>query len=185
MTDTQNKRLGERLRALRTAHGMTLETLAGLCGLTRGYLSLLERDLKTPSVAALLRLTEALQTDIGALFDDRAAVMRDYVLHRHTPGLAGSDAIPIAPGRAGKAMEPFIIAPPTKALQRFTHSGEELIVVLRGEVAIRLGEDELRLGVNDSLYFTASLEHSLRSVGPVQAELLVVVGRPESKAGVE
>jgi transcriptional regulator with XRE-family HTH domain len=174
-------RLGPRLRALRLAQSLTLEHLATTCGLTRGYLSLVERDLKTPSVAALLRMTEALNTDIGALFNGRQAAMRDYVLHRHQPGHAGPQAIPIAPGRAGKTMEPFIIAPSTKAIERFTHSGEELLVVLRGEVMVRLGDDELVLGLNDSLYFTASIPHTLRSIGPVQAELLVVVGRPDQK----
>jgi transcriptional regulator with XRE-family HTH domain len=182
MTDEHKKRLGERLRALRAAQGMTLEQLAGLCGLTRGYLSLVERDLKTPSVAALLRLTEALETDISALFNGRQTAMQDYVLYRHQPGAAGPEAVPMAPGRTGKSMEPFVIAPSAKAVERLTHAGEELLVVLRGEVMVRLGEDELVLGLNDSLYFTASIAHTIRSIGPVQAELLVVVGRPDNKS---
>jgi transcriptional regulator with XRE-family HTH domain len=177
MTQAQNKRMGERLHELRLARGLTLEALAGKCGLTRGYLSLVERDRKTPSVAALLRLAEALQTEIGALFDGRPAATADHVLHRHRGGGYGPDAVPLAPGRAGKIMEPFIVAPPSKALERFTHAGEELIVVLCGQVMVRLGDEDILLGVNDSLYFSASTQHSLRSVGPVQAELLVVIGR--------
>jgi len=161
---------------------MTLERLATQCGLTRGYLSLVERGLKTPSVAALLRLTEALKTDIGALFNLPQATARDYVLYRHQPGQAGPEAVPIAPGREGKLMEPFVIAPSATATERFTHSGEELLVVLRGAVMVRLGQDEVVLGLNDSLYFTASTAHTIRSIGPVQAELLVVVGRADNKA---
>jgi transcriptional regulator with XRE-family HTH domain len=183
MTSRPDTRLGERLRALRTTRGLTLERLATQCGLTRGYLSLVERNLKTPSVAALLRLTEALSTEIGALFNARPAVQGDYVLFRHQPGQAGPEAVPIAPGREGKMMEPFIIAPAATTVERVTHSGEELLVVLRGEVMVRLGGDELVLGLNDSLYFTASIAHTIRSIGPVQAELLVVVGRPAHKAG--
>jgi transcriptional regulator with XRE-family HTH domain len=182
MTDEPHNSLGARLRALRAAQGLTLEHLATKCGLTRGYLSLVERDLKTPSVAALLRLTEALNSDIGALFNGRQQAAGNYVLHRHQPGQTGPEAVPIAPGREGKMMEPFIIAPAAKAIERLTHSGEELLIVLRGEVMVRLGDDELVLGLNDSLYFTASIAHTIRSIGPVQAELLVVVGRPDHKS---
>jgi transcriptional regulator with XRE-family HTH domain len=179
MTDESDTGIGTRLRTLRTTRGLTLDRLAGLCGLTRGYLSLVERDLKTPSIAALLRMTEALGTDVGKLFNGRQDAATDYVLYRHQPNRdeASAAAIPLAPGRAGKMMEPFLIRPTGTAVRRATHSGEELIVVLRGDVLIKLGEEDIILQPGDSLYFNASIEHSIHRVGSAPAELLVVVGR--------
>jgi transcriptional regulator with XRE-family HTH domain len=172
--------IGARLKALRAARGLTLDRLAGQCRLTRGYLSLVERDLKTPSLAALLRITEALGTDIGTLFNGRHDATPEYVLYRHSAAEDASPVIPLAPERHGKAMEPFIIRPTATAVERATHSGEELIVVLRGQVLIRLGAEDMVLRPGDSLYFSASIQHSIRRLGAASAEVLVVVGRASS-----
>lgn len=179
MADEADIGIGARLRTLRTARGMTLDRLAGQCGLTRGYLSLVERGLKTPSIAALLRLTEALGSEVGALFNGRQGAAPEYVLYRHEMDPTGPvrGVIPLAPERHGKAMEPFIVRPTGTAVEQATHAGEELIVVLRGEVLIRLGTEDMVLRAGDSLYFNASIQHSIRRLGAAPAELLVVVGR--------
>lgn len=181
---TTPDRVGRRLHALRAERGLTLEQLAELAGLTRGYLSLLERDLKRPSLAALVRIADGLQTEVSSLFAGQDTSRAEYVLYRHRQ--SSSDAqterlpmVPLAASRSGKIMEPFFLSPSFNPLQRVTHSGEELIVVLSGEVVVNLANEELTLGVNDSLYFTASVEHRLRSLGDVRARVLVVVSRGE------
>jgi transcriptional regulator with XRE-family HTH domain len=63
-------RIGARLRAARTAHGYTLEQLAAVAGLTKGFLSRVERDLTSPSVASLVTLCQVLSIPIGDLFVD-------------------------------------------------------------------------------------------------------------------
>jgi transcriptional regulator with XRE-family HTH domain len=182
MAGATDNGIGARLKALRAARGLTLHRLAGQCGLTRGYLSLVERDLKTPSLAALLRITEALATDVGTLFNGRHDATPDYVLYRRSAAEDASPVTPLAPARHRKAMEPFIVRPTAEAVERATHSGEELIVVLRGEVLIRLGTEDMVLRPGDSLYFSASIQHSIRRLGAASAEVLVVVGRPAGRA---
>jgi len=174
--------VGARLRSLRANRGLTLERLAEATGLTRGYLSLLERGLKTPSLAALVRIADALGSEIGHLFGEEVAHQPDYVLYRHAERPAKSNSrqsrtVPLAPMRSGKIMEPFFILPGFEATDRMTHSGDELIVVLSGEVLVRLSDEEVILNVNDSLYFAASVDHQLQSIGEIQAQVLVVVGR--------
>jgi transcriptional regulator with XRE-family HTH domain len=66
----QRSRIGRRLRAAREAQLLTLAELAAQCGLTKGFLSKVERDQAAPSVASLLRLCDALGLSIGELFDD-------------------------------------------------------------------------------------------------------------------
>ena len=53
---TQAGSVGANIRQLRTARGLTLDRLASMSELTRGYISLVERGLKMPSIAALLRI---------------------------------------------------------------------------------------------------------------------------------
>ena len=52
--------LGEELRKARESAGLTQERLAFRAGLSRPYVSQLERDLKSPTLHALFRLCDAL-----------------------------------------------------------------------------------------------------------------------------
>jgi transcriptional regulator with XRE-family HTH domain len=65
----QVRRLGREIRGLRKARGYTLAVLAQKCGLSVGYLSLLERDLSTPSINALHAISRALNVTISWFFD--------------------------------------------------------------------------------------------------------------------
>ena len=179
---TSPDRVGARLHALRAERGLTLARLAEVAGLTRGYLSLLERDLKRPSLAALVRIADALETEVSSLFGEQSPPEARYVLYRHQrspngPQSDGPQTVPLAASRAGKVMEPFFLMPSFRPVKRVTHSGEELIVVLSGEVLVRLGGEEVTLKANDSLYFTASVDHQLQSLGASRAHVLVVISR--------
>ena len=61
-------RIGAKLRAARKAHGYTLDQLALSAGLTKGFLSRVERDETSLSVASLITLCEVMSLDVGSLF---------------------------------------------------------------------------------------------------------------------
>ena len=56
------------LRAVRQQRGMTLEQLADATGLTKSYLSKVERQRSTPSIAVAMKLARALDVDVAQLF---------------------------------------------------------------------------------------------------------------------
>jgi transcriptional regulator with XRE-family HTH domain len=56
------RRFGSVLRELRQQRGLTQETLAELADLDRTYPGMLERGLRTPTLAVILRLAKALGT---------------------------------------------------------------------------------------------------------------------------
>lgn len=60
--------IGPRIRAARQAQRMTIEQVAESTGLTKGFLSRVERDLTSPSVASLVTLCQVLSISIGDLF---------------------------------------------------------------------------------------------------------------------
>ncbi|MEC5200872.1 transcriptional regulator with XRE-family HTH domain [Arthrobacter sp. PL16] len=60
--------IGSRIRAARQAQRMTIEQVAAATGLTKGFLSRVERDLTSPSVASLVTLCQVLSISIGDLF---------------------------------------------------------------------------------------------------------------------
>lgn len=60
--------IGSRIRAARQTQRMTIEQVADSTGLTKGFLSRVERDLTSPSVASLVTLCQVLSISIGDLF---------------------------------------------------------------------------------------------------------------------
>lgn len=61
--------VGARLRAGRQAQGMTIEQVAAAANLSRGFLSRVERDETSPSVATLVALCQVLSLPVGSLFE--------------------------------------------------------------------------------------------------------------------
>ena len=78
------RRIGREIRDLRKARGVTLAAMAEASGLSIGYLSLVERDLATPSIKALHAVSRALGVTIGWFFetDDAPEAERDLVVRR-------------------------------------------------------------------------------------------------------
>ena len=62
--------IGNRIRQLRVKNGLTLEELASRCELTKGFLSQLERNLNSPSIATLEDITEALGSSLSDFFKE-------------------------------------------------------------------------------------------------------------------
>ena len=60
--------IGSRIRAARQSQRLTIEQVADATGLTKGFLSRVERDLTSPSVASLVTLCQVLSISIGDLF---------------------------------------------------------------------------------------------------------------------
>jgi len=175
-------RLGQNLRKLRVERSLTLDRLAAMSELTRGYLSLVERGLKTPSIAALLRVAAALDVHVAELFDLNATPSPRYTLQRaaDATGAGGAGSfVSLAPGRARKVMEPFLFRPPMasggKASPKWSHGGEEMLFVVSGTIAVKLGTQEFIMEKGDCLYFAGEERHELVSLGGQQAEVLVVV----------
>jgi transcriptional regulator with XRE-family HTH domain len=183
--------VGLNLRQLRTAKGLTLDRLASMSELTRGYISLVERGLKAPSIAALMRMAAALETNVGYFFDPKPTAAPRYTIHRHEeedalPAKNGSFGLfALAAARPHKSMEPFLLAPQFKStpksaqasekIQRAFHSGEEMLFVVSGRVAIELDGEELELEKGDCLYFSGETPHQVHSLGTQKAEVLVVI----------
>lgn len=60
---------GPRLRAARLSKGLTLEAVAIAAGVTQGFISRLERDQVSPSVATLVAICDAVGLRVGDLFE--------------------------------------------------------------------------------------------------------------------
>ena len=62
--------LGKRLRRLRQKRNLTQEELADRCELSKGFISQVERDLTSPSIATLNDILESLGSDLKTFFSE-------------------------------------------------------------------------------------------------------------------
>jgi len=177
--------IGQRMRSVRVRTGLTLEDVSERSGLGKAYLSRLERNLKSPSIAALTKICAALDIKLSSLVEEGAdekllRVIRKKDRKHHL--LQGDDESTVksfsivSPADQRRFLSLFVVKPTSKKVTRqgLSHSGEEVVVVLKGRVELVVGKDVIALDEGDCVHFLAQSEHSLRSLDRSTAEVLVI-----------
>jgi transcriptional regulator with XRE-family HTH domain len=177
--------ISRNIKKYRLTKGFSLDQLAKLCGLTKGYVSKIENSEKAPPFSTLIKIATALEVDVGLLIaednelleDTRICVVRKgegkAVMTRGT--LYGYHYEALAQKKIGKNMEPYIILPVTENETVFSHEGEEFQYVLEGTHEFTYGDQKYTLHKGDSIYFDASVSHSGRSIGKNRAKILAII----------
>ncbi|MDN5351129.1 MAG: hypothetical protein PWQ12_45, partial [Clostridiales bacterium] len=62
--------IGEKIKRLRLENNLTQEELADRCELSKGFISQLERDMTSPSIASLVDILESLGTNLQTFFSE-------------------------------------------------------------------------------------------------------------------
>jgi transcriptional regulator with XRE-family HTH domain len=157
--------VGSRLRAMREQQSLSLRALAEKCGLSINAISLIERGENSPTVTTLHRLANALNVPIVDFFQDEARKTAVFV--KRNQGLrsqsGGSVMESLGIGLFNQQLEPFrmTIAPGSgNASDPISHSGEEFIHCLEGEIEYSVGDNIFRLEQGDSLLFDATQQHA-------------------------
>jgi transcriptional regulator with XRE-family HTH domain len=186
-----NQLIGRKISALRELKKIETEDLAHKTGLSVKQLNSIESGASIPSLGVLIRVTRALGIRIGTLLDDTIkegpAIIRS---NEYTSTLSFSTSendsrehltfFSLAPNKAGRHMEPFIIdiIPNEKNKQsKSSHEGEEFIYVLEGMVTIHYGNDIFKLGAGDSIYLDSIVSH-LVTTDTNKARILGIVYVP-------
>lgn len=179
------KTIAANLKKVRTKMKMTLQELADRTGLTKGYLSKVERSEKAPPYSTLckivgamgIEITDVLKVEPGPLQDLPIVIAKkeDSRIIRESSHYVGYDYEVLAAGKPGKNMEPFIIYAPYECTSLFQHEGEEFIYVLEGKMEFTYGDKTFLLSEGDHAYFESRTPHAGRSVGDKRAKLMVVI----------
>jgi transcriptional regulator with XRE-family HTH domain len=182
------ERVGERLRALRKAQGLTLKALSERSGVALSTLSKIELGQITVSYEKLAAAAHALDVDIAQLFDARAAVRggRAQVVVRSTPEDAprydadNYDYLMLATDFPAKRMTPLLGTILARDRSEFPdyvrHAGQEFVMVLSGKVRILFETGEaIELARQESAYFDSGVGHVYLSTGKGDAQVVVVM----------
>jgi transcriptional regulator with XRE-family HTH domain len=177
----RDDQLGRRIRALRAERGLTLTGLAALVGITRSFLSSVERGVAYPSILVLRSIASALEVPVFLLFtapeSNGAVVRRDARKVIKPPG--GSLSYELVSPDVRRKIEMIIVhVKPGIDGTAMAHEGEECALVLRGQVVITVGDVDYELNEGDSIYYDSGLPHKTRAVGDEDAEIVSAITPP-------
>ena len=183
--------IGENIRTLREAAGLTLTAAAEKAALTKSALSKIETGQTSPPIATLLRIAGALGVSIVQFFNEE---QKDpsFVLTRKDKGNIltrdGSqfgysyEALCLAKRNTGA--EPFLLEiKPGDPAGTFHHDGQEFIYMLSGRMGVTIGSEQMTLDPGDSLYFDSHIEHSTKVIGKKPAKFLCVFVNTNGRKG--
>src|SRR5262245_16782121 len=136
--DVSDLALGTRIRTIRRARRLTLRELSDRAGVTESFLSQVEREVATPSIATVRRIARALDLTIAELFAEEPAsgrvVRREARRRIAYPGLGAVDEF-LTAGISGKLQVIISTIDPGGGTgpEPYAHdSDEEVVVVLAG-----------------------------------------------------
>jgi len=176
--------IGQKIGKLRKEKGLTLQQLASKVNLTAAFISQIEHDKASPSIATLKTIAHALDAKVIDFFADE--LLQDPVVT--TPDQWSKVLIPgwqsdtkrLVKIVASKRMEPFLttIKPGGKSREPYSHPGEEFGFVLQGEINITVGGEVYTVGPMSSFYYSSLLPHSWINKGKKDCKIIWVVSPP-------
>lgn len=176
--------IGKKIKRLRLQRGLTQEELADRCELSKGFISLLERDLTSPSIATLMDILESLGSDLRTFFsetgDEKLVFGENDIFVKEDPeGIKGSIRW-LVPSAQKNDMEPILLelGPGGETAEDDPHEGEEFGYVLSGTLKIILGDRIERVKRDESFYFRPTASHRLVNAGKTPCRVLWVSTPP-------
>jgi len=172
----------EQLKNLRTLRGLTMQILADEANVSKSMISKIERDEVQPTLDVAARLAKALGTTLSEMLH---AKQPTKVMHLAKDKQAMWEDVQhikrrnISPIIEGLKIEWLHIElPPTtniKCLPVNVLGTEKYILVLRGILEVKVGDDLFRLKKGDSFYFDAAYPHEIINPGKEIIEYYMVI----------
>lgn len=173
--------LGRRIREFRTERGLTLAGLASRVGVTRSFLSSVERGIAYPSILVLRSIAAALGLPVFLLFTGRES--NGLVVRKGQRKMIRQPNAPysyelVSPDVQHRMEMIIMRLRPGADPAPLAHEGEECALVLKGRVIITIGGIDYELNEGDSIYYNSGLPHRAKVVGTEEAEVVSAITPP-------
>lgn len=175
--------IGSKIKRLRRKNQLTLEDVANRCELSKGFLSQVENNLSSPSIATLEDILEVLGSSLSEFFseseeEENAIVytkndyfeneQEDYTINYLVPNAQKNLMEPIyltlQPGGESEVVPP--------------HDGEDFGYILEGEITVMYGEEKIPAKAGESFYVYCNENYHLYNGGKRAAKLIWVSSPP-------
>jgi quercetin dioxygenase-like cupin family protein len=171
---------------------MTQKELAEQVGLTPSFISQLEKNLISPSLDSLLKLSEKLNTQaVYFLADGESGPLQKMVIKPSErqdvtlPGLKGDNLKLqlLVSDVLNRRMEPYLLTIKKGAVINghfYGHRGDEFAYVIEGELEVEIQDEKQLVRQGDSLYIESTFPSKWANTGKGDAVILWVLSPPRA-----
>jgi transcriptional regulator with XRE-family HTH domain len=190
--DKMNQRIAERVRELRSASNLSLDTLARRSGVSRSMISLIERGKCSPTAAVLGKLSAGLDVTVASLFEAPLGERQTAggPVSRRKDQLQWKDPVSgycrrnISPSAVPQPMQIVEVDFPPGGRVAFDNASYNVRVyqqvwVLEGSIIITLGKENYRLQRGDCMAMQLDRPIMFRNPTRTPTRYMVVIA-PES-----
>ncbi len=168
--------IGEKIKELRSAAGMSREELARSASLDKNLLDRIEDEGYCPSVSVLVKISKSLDTRVGTILDGAesgvpvvipAADEKDFGNANYSK--LNLEYKLLAQNKSDRNMEPSLIEvtyADENDRRGSVHEGEEFFFVLEGEVELFYGNEHYELSAGESIYYDSVVPHKITTKSP-------------------
>lgn len=175
--------IGKKIKRLRQEKLLTQDELASRCELSKGFISQVERDLTSPSIATLVDILESLGTNLKDFFNE---VEEEKIVFSTDDFFEAEDKEYqytiewVVPNAQKNMMEPMLITMEEggRYKEESAHEGEEFGFVLQGNISIHIGSKKFKAKKGESFYYKANKNHYISNSGKNRAKVLWVSTPP-------
>lgn len=170
--------IGEKLKRLRLSRGFTQEELAERADLTKGFISLLERDKTSPSIATLEQILDVLGVSLRQFFSEEAPSKVAFTRKDRVPLYDEPEGVKtqlLIPGVEDKKIDPrlVVLKPGSATSPEDYHEGEEFGFVIEGNVELWLDETRYKVKSGECFYYKADHRHQVRNTSKSKKSILL------------
>jgi transcriptional regulator with XRE-family HTH domain len=175
--------IGEKIKLLRVEKALTQEELADRCELSKGFISQVERNLTSPSIATLSDMLESLGTNLKEFFsepeEEKILFSKEDIFEVENQDLKYILEW-VIPNAQKNMMEPILVTIDEngKYDMHEPHEGEEFGYVLSGMINLHIGKKKYKAKKGECFYFKANSNHYIENSSKSKAKVLWVSTPP-------
>ena len=163
--------IGDRLRQVRMAYGLSQRALAKKTGVANATISQIESGQSNPSVGALKRILDGVEMDLARFFSFelsaegryfyKSSDLKEIGRGKLSFRLVGADR----PEKSIQMLHERLMPGADTGRVALSHKGEECGIVISGSLEVTVGEERQILRSGDAWYFESALPHRFRNTG--------------------
>ncbi|WP_139490933.1 helix-turn-helix domain-containing protein [Brevibacillus dissolubilis] len=168
--------IGSTIRAIRKRKNITIAQLCEGTGLSKGFMSHVENNKTSPSIATLDSIAKFLNVPLAYLLLEKEDRMNIVRRDERAHSFFGKNKIRVEHlGQEGSLKLLLLELPPGSPTEPepHSHSGEEIHYVLKGTVRAEQGEDSAVLHEGDTFSWKSCVPHFVTNIGEEPALLLI------------
>jgi transcriptional regulator with XRE-family HTH domain len=186
--------VGRQIRSVRQQKALSMQALAEAAGISRAWLGEIERGAASPSVDIVRRLADTLSVSIGSLLDGSATqagqemegeapIQEVHLIRKDRRLVVRFPSQPffwevLTPLKGELQLMIAELDPTEASMEMMEHGGQELVLVMEGEVEVKVANEVHDLQPGDAITFSARLPHGFRNRGSKKATMLNATAPP-------